>query len=220
MKKCMIIVGSALILLASCITLEPLYQKKHPEFTVAAQLELIEELAPEEIEKRFGPPDRVSIEMRGTKTEHPWRALVYQYVMGPSPRGVYQQIDNVNSFDFDMETKALLYWTIQLAYPVEGSTASTSREMEIIFYNGVYKGQTNHGVQNGRGTMSFNSGMTYEGEWIMGKRTGYGINRWPSGTRYEGQFSDGRPTGGLYIFSDGTSQKSYMDEKGEWHQMN
>ena len=176
--------------------------RRHPEFTTESQLEIIIGLAPEEIEKRFGPPDRTSIEMQGTATHSPWQALVYEYVMGPHPLGKYEYSDNINSFAFSSDDGCLQYWDIQLAYPVDTSqTPLIETEREIVFFDGIYVGQTKRGVPHGKGRYSLTSGSVYEGDFVMGSRTGEGTFFFSSDEKYVGKFLAGRPIGGLYTFT-------------------
>ncbi len=171
----MVMAGLSSVLITGCLSYQLASLRRHPEFTTESQLEIVPGLAPEEIEKRFGPPDRTAIEMRGTNTERPWQALVYQYVMGPHPLGKYQYSDNVNSFDFSADDGFLQYWKIQLAYPVDtAQTQLVATEREIIFYDGTYVGNTRRGLPHGKGTYTYTSGLVYEGEWVTGKRTGTG----------------------------------------------
>ncbi len=203
------------LLITGCLSFSIL--RKHPEFTSESQLEIVPGLAPEEIEKRYGPPDRTAIQMRGTKTDRPWQALVYEYVMGPHPDGKYEYSDNINSFVFSVDDGFLQYWEIQLAYAVDTTkTQDASTVREIIFHDGIYIGETKRGLPHGQGKYSYTSGLVYEGDWVMGKRTGTGTNYYSSGEKYSGQFLDGRPSGGLYFFRDGTSERAYMDESREW----
>jgi len=124
-KKIIILLSILLIgLLIGCESLYlesrryPAFQK-HPEFTTTNMLKIETGMTSTEVIEIFGPPDRTGAETYGSKTKNPWKALVFKYNMGPHPDGVFQTMDNINTFAFSdyLGVRYLEYWDLQLVHP-------------------------------------------------------------------------------------------------------
>jgi hypothetical protein len=74
----------------------------------------------DEIVSKFGLPDRTRVETFGTRTASPWQCLIWEYDMGPHPRGRYQGINNTNRFHFEAKYSPprLNSWDIELTYDI------------------------------------------------------------------------------------------------------
>jgi hypothetical protein len=179
-------------------------------------MKIIQGITPDEVVKRFGVPDRTSIRMMGTETDKPWQALEYVYVLGPSPYGEWDLIDNENSFYFDLSNNALVFWDIELAYP-DSAPVNEIEEVEIEFYNRLYTGTTKNGRPQGNGEMKFQNGTVYTGDFQNGVLHGHGVITYLEGIKYEGQFVNGRAIDGYFSYEESDEIiRARMDENGKW----
>ena len=69
---------------------------------------------------------------------------------------------------------------------------------------GIYVGNLEKGLKEGRGKFFFKDGDIYEGEWKKDKKEGKGVYLFNKGNKYEGDFKDDMQDGkGIYYFSNG-----------------
>jgi hypothetical protein len=90
----------------------------HPAFTADRVLGLKVGITADSVVSLFGRPDRTQAMTCGSQTSSPWQCLIWEYDMGPHPRGRYQHSNNTNSFTFSAESNPprLNNWNIDLMY--------------------------------------------------------------------------------------------------------
>lgn len=91
------------------------------------------------------------------------------------------------------------------SYSLKEKNAENINKYELKNYgNEEYIGEWKHGLRNGYGVYTFESGNKYEGEWEYGLRYGYGIFTYADGNRYEGEFKNEMCHGyGIYTWANG-----------------
>lgn len=109
----------AFLLCSSCAAGSFAGPPRHPGFTESAVLSITQGMTADALRARFGPPDRTEVMTCGTATPEPWQCMIWEYDLGPHPRGRYQSISNINSFTFSLSDHAprLNHWRIDLMYP-------------------------------------------------------------------------------------------------------
>ena len=63
--------------------------------------------------------------------------------------------------------------------------------IEISNNNGMYKGEAENGVPEGRGVFKYPDGAVYDGEFKGGQPEGRGVYKYPDGAVYDGEFKGG-----------------------------
>lgn len=98
-------------------------QSRHPSFTADRVLALKIGMTTDEVVAVFGRPDRTRVMTCGSQTPSPWQCLIWEYDMGPHPRGRYQSISNTNRLTFSVDGNAprLNNWDIDLMYDSQPS---------------------------------------------------------------------------------------------------
>ncbi len=82
---------------------------------------------------------------------------------------------------------------------------------EVRSNSGVYVGDLQSGVFEGKGTFEFPGGETYSGDWVAGAMNGDGVLHTPLNGEYVGEFHGGQREGeGTYTWPDGDIYK------GKW----
>ena len=81
--------------------------------------------------------------------------------------------------------------------------------METFRYrNATYEGQAIDGVPNGKGRLTWDSGIFYEGDFVNGQYHGYGVYFVSDYALYEGQWVNGAFTGkGKITYLNGEIQE-------------
>ena len=108
--------AGALLLQVGCATAG--MSAHHPTFTGDRVLGLKVGMTTDSIVSLFGRPDRTQVMTCGSQTPSPWQCLIWEYDMGPHPRGRYQYSSNTNRLTFSAEFSPprLNNWTIDLMY--------------------------------------------------------------------------------------------------------
>ena len=71
--------------------------------------------------------------------------------------------------------------------------------IELFINNGIYKGEAENGLPEGRGVYNDPDGTVYDGEFKGGLPEGRVVYKYPDGAVYDGEFRDGKPEGrGVY----------------------
>lgn len=91
---------------------------RHPAFTADKVLGLKVGLTTDQVVSLFGNPDRTQGTTCGTQTPSPWQCLIWEYDLGPHPRGRFQHSSNINRMYFSAEENPprLNSWNIDLMY--------------------------------------------------------------------------------------------------------
>jgi len=91
------------------------------------------------------------------------------------------------------------------------SVVMEKSQQGILFESGKYIGETENGVPDGKGTLTFPDGSEYVGEFKDGKPDGQGILTLPDGSKYVGEYKYGNRHGqGTFTFHNGRKNV------GEW----
>ncbi len=70
------------------------------------------------------------------------------------------------------------------------------------FANGVYEGDIDKGLFDGKGKITLTTGQEYIGEFKAGKRSGKGVCKYPNGEKYDGMWlNDMREGKGTYYYA-------------------
>lgn len=83
-------------------------------------------------------------------------------------------------------------------------------------WHAVYLGETQGGLPQGQGKLSFPDGSVYEGEFSNGLEHGNGTLKAPRRLELQGQFVDGQPVRGKMIFTDGSIYEGEL-KNGRYH---
>ena len=112
-------------------------------------------------------------------------------------------------------------------YPICNSLENYNYIDELIFEEGVYRGDLINNKRDGYGEFKLKNGEIYKGQWKKGKRNGLGIEYYKNeNIKYQGVFKDNEYSGkGIYIWENGEYYKgnfknSMAHGEGEYHYMN
>ncbi|MDO8365640.1 MAG: hypothetical protein Q7T20_02500 [Saprospiraceae bacterium] len=103
-----------------------------------------------------------------------------------------------------MYTGQAVYKTNTFTYEGEVKGLSFHKKGKLIDYleKLTYEGEFWEGRKNGKGKISYESGVQYEGEFLDDQPHGKGIRFLPNGVIYEGEFRKGKAYGQGRIFTE------------------
>lgn len=112
------LLGKVVLVAAISLTQIGCATARHPAFTADRVLNIRIGQTANEIKEIYGPPDRIPATTCGSSTDSPWQCLIWEYDLGPHPKGRYKNLNNTNRFMFNAETDPPLLnsWTIDLMY--------------------------------------------------------------------------------------------------------
>ncbi len=145
---------------------------------------------------------------------------VYKYFDGESWIGVFKDNKDWNTVGYDTNNNIIGRYT-RGNFIKETKIKKYEVDKEFIFwgFKGLYTGETEEGIPNGRGRFVFKDIKNsvdgeFKGNFIDGKLNGEGTLIYSDGESFSGEFRDGKKNGkGIYTYANGSKYEGeYKDD--------